>query len=566
MRWLPGLQTIRHYEAAWLRHDLTAGLALTSLLVPVGIAYAVAAGLPAINGLYATIFGLLAYALFGPSRVLVLGPDSSLVALILGVVVPLSAGNPERAASLAAMLAVVSGGFCILAGVARLGFLTELLSKPIRYGYINGIALTVLVAQLPALFGFSVKGEGFLATCRIFAESVASGKTNWVSLAIGAGTLALLWLLRRWKRVPAALIVVVAATAIVAILGLAQGAGVVVLGTVPQGLPAFALPSITANDIVPVLVGGLAIALVSFADTSVLSRTVAARVGAPVDTNAEMTGLGAANVAAGLFQGFPISASASRTPVAMAAGAKTQMTGVVGALVVALLVMLAPNLLADMPRSALAAVVIVAAIELIESDDLARIYRIQRWEFWLAMVCLVAVIVLGAIEGIGLAIAIAVVEFVWNAWRPYSAVLGRVDNLKGYHDISRHPEARLIPGLVMLRWDAPLFFANAEYFRDRVLGAVAASTTPVRRVVVNSEPITNIDITAADILVELDQALHKAGIELCFAELRGPVKDKLRQLGLLAQLSEERSFRTLGQAVSDYLEDYKVDWVDWEDR
>jgi MFS superfamily sulfate permease-like transporter len=279
-----------------------------------------------------------------------------------------------------------------------------------------------------------------------------------------------------------------------------------------------------------------------------------------------MTGLGAANVAAGLFQGFPISASASRTPVAIAAGSKTQMTGVVGAVVVALLVMLAPNLLANMPRSALAAVVIVAAIELIEADDLARIYRIQRWEFWLAMVCLVAVIVLGAIEGIGLAIAIAVVEFVWNAWRPYSAVLGRVDQLKGYHDISRHPEARLIPGLVMLRWDAPLFFANAEYFRDRVLEAVAASPMPVRRVVVNSEPITNIDITAADILVELDQALQKAGIELCFAELRGPVKDKLRQLGLLAQLSEERSFRTLGQAVSDYLEDHKIDWVDWEDR
>lgn len=567
-RWLPGLHTLRHYEIGWLRHDVVAGLALTAMLVPVGIAYAVASGVPAISGLYATIFGLLAYAVFGPSRVLVLGPDSSLVALVLGVVLSLSAGSPERATTLAAMLAVVSGSLCILAGIGRLGFVTELLSKPIRYGYMNGIALTVLVNQLPALFGFSVSGESLLDVSWAFVQATGlAGRTNGASLAIGVGTLGVLWLLGRSKRLPGVLLAVAGATAIVMVLDLVQRAGVAVVGPLPQGLPAFAFPLITRDDVVPVLLGGLAVALISFADTSVLSRAFAARAGTSVDTNQEMVGLGAANLAAGLFQGFPISASASRTPVAVAAGARTQLAGMVGAVTVALLVMFAPNLLEEMPRSALAAVVLAAAISLFEVDDLRRIYRIQRWEFWLSIACFAGVIVLGPIQGIVLAIVIAVIEFLWSGWRPYSAVLGRVDGLKGYHDITRHPDARVIPGLVLLRWDAPLFFANAELFRDRVLGAVAAALpTPVRRLVVDAEPITNVDITAADILAELDETLHAADIELCFAELKDPVKDKLKRFGLFSRLGEERFFPTIGQAVNVYLKTYAVEWVDWEDR
>ncbi|MGA8786192.1 MAG: SulP family inorganic anion transporter, partial [Polaromonas sp.] len=297
MRWLPGLLALRHYEIAWLRHDLMAGLALTSVLVPVGIAYAVASGLPAISGLYATIFGLLAYALFGPSRVLVLGPDSSLAALILGVVLPLSAGDPQRAVALAGMMAVVCGIFCILAGAARLGFVTELLSKPIRYGYMNGIALTVLISQLPALFGFSINGDGLLNKSLAFVEAVSAGKTNWISLVLGSGTLTVIFWFKRSKRLPGVLIAVVAATVTVAVLDLATRAGVSVLGSLPQGLPALVLPSITSGDIVPVLLGGLAVALVSFADTSVLSRSYAARAGTFVDPNQEMVGLGVANLA-----------------------------------------------------------------------------------------------------------------------------------------------------------------------------------------------------------------------------------------------------------------------------
>jgi high affinity sulfate transporter 1 len=566
MGWLPGLVTLRQYQPTWLMHDVAAGVVLVTILVPVGIAYAVASGVPGIYGLYATIVPLLAYALFGPSRILVLGPDSSLAAIILGVVFPLSGGDALRAVALASMMAVVSGVVCILAGIARLGFVTELLSKPIRYGYMNGIALTVLISQLPKFFGFSIDGDGPLRKLWAIGGAILGGRANWIAFAIGAGTLAVILLLKNSKRLPGVLIGAIGATAIVGAFDLAARADVSVLGPLPQGLPGFAIPWITYADIVPVLIGGCAVAVVSFADTSVLSRAYAVRTGTQVDPNQEMVGLGVANLAAGFFQGFPISSSSSRTPVAEAAGARTQLTGVVGAVVVALLLLVAPNLLQHLPTAALAAVVIAAAISLIEVTDLIRIFRVQRWEFWLSIVCFVGVAVFGAIPGIGLAIAIAVIEFLWDGWRPHSAVLGRAEGVKGYHDITRYPDARQIPGLVLFRWDAPLFFANAELFKERVLDAVAKSPTPVQWLVVTAEPVTSVDVTAADAVAELDKTLHGSGIELCFAELKDPVKDKLKRFGLFPQIGERFFFPTIGVAVSTYLESHKVDWVDWEDR
>jgi high affinity sulfate transporter 1 len=566
IRWLPGIDTLRRYEAAWLPHDIFAGLVLATMLVPVGIAYAAASGLPGIHGLYATIVPLLAYALFGPSRIIVLGPDSALAAVILGVVAPLAGGDPARAATLAAMMALVSGTVLVLAGLLRLGFVTELLSKPIRYGYMNGIALTVLISQLPKLFGFSIESEGPLRDLWTIFSAILDGKANWVAFAVGLGTLIVILLLKDSKRLPGILIAVVGATIIVGLLDLGTHYGVKVLGPLPQGLPAFAIPRIEHTDLVPVLLGGSAIALVSFADTSVLSRTYAARLGDKVDPNQEMVGLGAANLATAFFQGFSISSSASRTPVAEAAGARTQLTSVVGALAIAFLLLAAPNLLRHLPNAALAAVVIAAAIGLFEIGDLERIYRIQRWEFWLTVLCFVGVAVLGAIPGIGLAIAVAIAEFLWDGWRPHSAVLGRAHGVKGYHDITRYPDARLIPGLVLFRWDAPLFFANAEFFRERVLDAVAKSPTPVRWLVVAAEPVTSVDVTACDTVAELDQALHARGIELCFAELKDPVKDKLKRFGLFAQLGEAYFFPTVGSAVSSYLEINHVEWEDWEDQ
>jgi MFS superfamily sulfate permease-like transporter len=377
--------------------------------------------------------------------------------------------------------------------------------------------------------------------------------------------LVVILLLKDNKRVPGILVAVVGATIAVAAFDLGARYGVKVLGPLPQGLPALSIPWISYSDLVSVLAGGCAIALISFADTSVLSRTYAARLGDNVNPNQEMVGLGAANLATGFFQGFPISSSASRTPVAEAAGARTQLTSVVGALAIAFLLLVAPNLLRHLPNAALAAVVIAAAIGLIEIGDLKRIYRIQRGEFWLTVLCFVGVAVFGAIPGIGLAIAVAIAEFLWDGWRPHSAVMGRARGVRGWHDITRYPNARRIPGLVLFRWDAPLFFANAEFFRERILDAVAKSPTPVRWLVVAAEPVTSVDVTACDTMAELDEALHARGIELCFAELKDPVKDKLKRFGLHAQIGESHFFPTVGSAVSTYLEINDVEWEDWED-
>ena len=375
-----------------------------------------------------------------------------------------------------------------------------------------------------------------------------AGKTNWAVFAIGAGTLAVILLLKGAKRVPGVLIAVLGATIAVGGLDLAGRADVSVLGPLSGGLPGFKVPWIPVTDLIPVVVGGCAVALVSFADTSVLSRVYASRTGAYVDPNQEMVGLGAANLAAGFFSGFPISSSSSRTPVAEAAGARTQLAGVVGAFCVALL-LLTPNLLRNLPVAALAAVVIASAIGLFEVTDLVRIFHIQRWEFWLSIVCLVGVAVFGAIPGIGLAIVVAVIEFLWDGWRPYSAVLGRVEGVEGYHDITRYTDARQIPGLVLFRWDAPLFFANAELFKRRVLEEAAKSSVQVHWLIIAAEPITSIDITAADTLEDLDEALHTAGVKLSFAEMKDPVKDKLKRFGLFDRFGAEFFFPTVSAAV-----------------
>ncbi|GJH36376.1 sulfate permease [Paraburkholderia hospita] len=551
-RWLPGLKLVKAYRASWLPSDLTAGLVLTTMLVPVGIAYAEASGVPGVYGLYATIIPLLAYAVFGPSRILVLGPDSALAAPILAVVVPIAGSDPSRAIAVASMMAIVSGLFCIVMGLLRLGFITELLSKPIRYGYMNGIALTVLISQLPKLFAISIDDQGPLRDLLNLGTALAAGKASWYSFAVGAGSLVLILLLKRFEKIPGILIAVVLATLCVTVFNL-DSVGVKVLGKIPQGLPSFALPWVGDADLVKIVLGGCAVALISFADTSVLSRTFAARFHTRVDPNQEMVGLGAANLAAGFFQGFPISSSSSRTPVAEAAGAKTQMTGVVGAVAVAVLLMAAPNLMRYLPNSALAAVVIAAALGLFEFADLKRIYRIQQWEFWLSIVCFAGVAVFGAIPGICIAVVIAVIEFLWDGWRPHFAVLGSVEGLRGYHDITRYPQAARIPGLLLFRWDAPLFFANAELFQQRLLEAVDESPTPIRRVVVAAEPVTSVDVTSADMLRELSRMLKERGVALHFAEMKDPVRDKLKRFELFDIIGDEGFHPTVGSAVDDYV-------------
>jgi high affinity sulfate transporter 1 len=566
-KWVPGVRTLRIYRRSWLPRDLVAGIVLTALLVPAGMGYAEASGLPAIYGLYATMVPLVVYAILGPSRILVLGPDSSLAPLIAAAILPLAAGAPEEAVALAGMLAILSGLLCVLAALARFGFITDLLSKPVRYGYINGIALTVLLSQLPKLFGFSIDAEGVIPEATAFIRGVADGETNTAALIIGLACLLVILGFKRWRpRIPGVLVAVVGATVAVGAFGLAQRYHLSVVGPLPKGLPSFQVPSVSASNLDALLAGAIGIALVSFADTSVLSRTFAIRGGYRVDPNQELVALGAANVVSGLFQGFSVSSSSSRTPVAEAAGAKTQVTGLVGALAIALMLLFFPNLVRNLPDSALAAVVISAAIGLIEVAGVRKLYRLRRTEFALSIACFLGVAVLGVIEGIFIAVGLALLDFIRRAWRPYDAVLGRVEGLKGYHDVARHPDAKRIPGLVLFRWDAPLFFANAEVFADRLRLAIASSPTPVRWVIVAAEPVTDLDTTAADVLQQLDEELAAEGVDLRFAEMKGPVKDRLKRYALFERFGADHFYPTIGTAVDAYVDEAGIKWVDWEDR
>jgi high affinity sulfate transporter 1 len=564
---LPALAWMRTYPRSSLPRDLFAGLVLTAILVPAGMGYAEASGLPAIVGLYATIVPLLAYAALGPSRILVLGPDSALLPLIAAVVVPLSAGSQDRAVALSALLAVVVGVVIIAAGVARLGFLTDLLSAPVRQGYLNGIALIVLVSQLPRLFGFSTAAAtGLFDELSAFVAGVRDGETNTVSLAIGLACLIVILGLRAIRpEIPGILIAVVGATVVSGAFDLAATSSITVVGPLPVGLPPVTLPPLNVADLFAVVPAALGIALVAATDTSVLSRTFAARRGDEVDPDREFIALGGANLATGLLSGMPISSSASRTPVAEAAGARTQLTGVVGAALIALMLIVAPGLLASLPTSALAAVVIVAALSLVDIGAMVRLWRLRTTEFWLAMISFLGVALIGVIPGVFLAVAVSLLEFIRRAWRPHDAVLGRADGVKGYHDLTYYPDARQVPGLVLYRFDAPLFFANADVFRERLRARIAEADDPVRWVVISAEPITDVDTTAATMLDELLDELEGEDITLAFAALKDPIRAKLHRYGAIGRIPDERIFPTIGTAVTGYLKATGQAWTDWEE-
>jgi high affinity sulfate transporter 1 len=557
---------VREYQRAWLTDDLVAGVVLTALLVPVGMGYAQAAGLPPITGLYATIVPLVAYAIFGPSRVMVLGPDSSLAAVIAAIVLPLAGRDPERAVALAGMLAILTGVVILVAGLARLGFVTELLSRPVQVGYLYGIAVTIIVGQLPKLFGFSIDGRGLLPEVRDFVQGLARGRANGAALAVGlAGIVVILAVRRWWPRVPGVIVAVGLGIAAVAAFDL-TARGVQVIGVLPRGLPSPAIPDIRLDDLPLLFSGALGIALVTVADTTVLSQSLAARRGEVVDPNQELVALGAANLAAGAFQGFPISSSASRTPVAIAAGARTQLTPLVGAVTIAVLLLVAPGALRNLPQPILGAVVITAAMGLVDPAAVRRLYQVRRSEFILWLAAFVGVAVLGVLSGIMAAIVLSLGDFIRRAWRPHDAVLGRQEGLKGYHDVQRYPGARQVPGLLLYRFDAPLFFANAGFFRRRIRRLVAATTPRVRWVVVAAEPITDVDTTASGILGELLAELRQQGVTAAFAEMKDPVRDRLRRYGLYDQVGADRFFPTVGTAVDAYVRATGVEWVDWEEQ
>jgi high affinity sulfate transporter 1 len=561
--WLPGVRTITTYRSEWLQHDLLAGLALTAMLLPQGMAYAELAGLPAVTGIYATMLPLLAYFVFGPSRILVLGPDSAVSPLVAAAIIPIAGAADAARIETASMLALLVGVILALAAVFRLGFVTDLISKPVRLGYLAGIAVTVLVTQLPVLLGIQISADSLVETVGELPHAL--GETDTATLAIGAASLiAILAIRRTAPRLPGVFIAVVGATMLVAILDLADD--VAVVGQLPQGLPSLTVPNLSAAELGQLAVSAFAVALVAFADTSVLSRSYATKLRQSVDQNQELLALGAANAAAGLFQGFPLSSSSSRTPVAEAAGARTQLTGVEAATALEIVLVIGAGLTENLPQAALGAVVTVAVIGLIDVPALRWLARVNRVDFALAVAAFLGVVLFGVLIGIAIALGLSTLAFLWRSWHPYDAVLGRVTGRKGYHDVGRHPDAALVPGLVLYRFDAPLFFANAGVFHERLLRAVEEAPQPVRMVVVAAEPITDVDTTAADMLIELARELDEGGVELAFAEMKGPPKDKLEAYGLLPLIGEPRFYPTVGAAVHAYVAASGVEWQDWEDR
>ena len=530
-----------------------AGLVLTAILVPQGMAYAELAGLPAITGLYTSILCLVGYALLGPSRILVLGPDSSLGPMIAATILPLAGanGSPSRAIALASMLALLVGAMMILAGVAKLGFVADLLSKPTQIGYMTGLALTILVGQLPKLCGFSVHSDTLIGDITGFVAGVRANETVTAAVLVGLFGLAVILVLQRWlPKVPAVLVAVVASIGAALLFDLA-GHGVTLVGTLPQGLPPFTIPKVTTSDFGLLVAGALGISLVALTDTISTASAFAGRIGDEVQANQEMIGIGTANIAAGLFQGFPVSTSGSRTAVAEQSGAKTQVTGLVGAAMIVLMLVAVPGLFRNLPQPTLAAVVMAAALSLADIAGMRRLWSVRRTEFALSIAAFLGVAVLGVLPGIGIAVGLSILNVFRRSWWPYSTRLGRAGDVPGYHDVRSYPRAEQVEGLIVFRFDAPLFFANARAFRAQIR-AMASSEPRPRWIVVASEPITDVDTTAADMLEDLDEALNGQGISLVFAEMKDPVRAKIERYELTRTIDPEHFFPTIESAVEAF--------------
>ena len=559
--YLPALAVITSYQRKWLPRDIAAGLVLSALLVPQGMAYAELAGLPPVTGLYTSILCLLGYAVFGPSRILVLGPDSALGPMIAATIAPLllAGGDPARAVVLASLLAVLVGVVMVLAGLAKFGFVADLLSKPTQIGYMNGLALTIIVSQLPKLLGFSVDADGLVAEARAFVFGLAQGEANATAAVLGVLSLVGILLLNRLlPKVPSILIVVVLAAVAVNALDL-ESHGVGTVGVIPQGIPPFTVPMVSWSDVPPLFLGALAIAVVALADTMSTASAFAARRGEQVRGNQEMIGIGAANIAAGFFQGFPVSTSGSRTAVAEQARSKSQVTGLVGAAVITLVLVFASSAMQYVPQPTLGAIVIAAALSLADVAGTRRLWRQRRMEFTLSIIALLGVALLGVLPGILVAVGLSILNVFRRAWWPHHVELGRVEGIAGLHDTERYPEAEVLPGLVVYRFDAPLIFANARVF-GMALRAIAEERRDLRWLVVAAEPITDVDTTASDMLQELDVWLNERGVSLIFAEMKDPVREKIERYELTRTIDPAHFFRTLDEAVAEYVRQTGATW------
>jgi high affinity sulfate transporter 1 len=559
--YVPAVAMVRGYQRRWLAKDLVAGLVLSALLVPQGMAYAELAGLPPVTGLYTSILCLLGYAVFGPSRILVLGPDSSLGPMIAATIAPLAlaGGDPAKAVALASVLALLVGVVMTVAGFAHLGFVADLLSKPTQIGYMNGLALTIVIGQLPKLFGFSVDADGLIAEASGFVTGVADQLVNLTAATIGVLSLVGILLMQRlMPKLPAVLVVVVLAALAVNLLDL-QDDGVKTIGVLPQGFPPFTIPTVAWGDLPELFLGAVAIAVVALADTMSTASSFAARRGERVHGDQEMIGIGAANIFAGLFQGFPVSTSGSRTAVSEQAGSRSQVTGVVGAAVIAVVLVFATGVMQYVPQPTLGAIVIAAALSLADLPATRRLWHQRRTEFTLSIAAFLGVALLGVLPGILLAITLSILNVFRRVWWPHQAELGRVEGLAGLHDTGTYPHSELLPGLVVYRFDAPLIFANSRTFGDTVR-AMAEERPDLRWVLVAAEPMTDVDTTAADMLADLDEWLNARDVSLVFAEVKDPVRAKIQRYELERTIDPAHFFATIDEAVDAYRAETGTTW------
>ncbi|HHJ1467767.1 TPA: SulP family inorganic anion transporter [Pseudomonas aeruginosa] len=548
-RWVPGLDSLLHYRRAWFRPDVQAGLSVAAIQIPTAIAYAQIAGFPPQVGLYACILPMLIYALIGSSRQLMVGPDAATAAMVAAAITPLAAGDPQRLVDLSMIVAIMVGLFSIVAGLARAGFIASFLSRPILVGYLNGIGLSLLVGQLGKLFGYEAATSGFVAGILALLENLLH--IHWPTLILGSLSLLLMVLLpRRFPQLPGALCGVLLASLAAALLGLDRY-GVELLGEVPAGLPQLSWPQTSLEELKSLLRDATGITVVSFCSAMLTARSFAARHGYSINPNHEFVALGLANIGAGVSQGFAISGADSRTAVNDMVGGKTQLVGVVAALVIAATLLLLNKPLGWVPMPALGAVLLLAGWGLIDVQALKGFWKLSRFEFSLCLLTTVGVLSVGVPPGIFVAVSIAVLRLLYYTYRPSDAVLGWMHGIDGQVELAKYPQATTLPGLVIYRFDAPLLFFNADYFKQRVLAVVDGSERP-NAVLLNAEAMTNLDISGLATLHEVQQILKAQGVHLSLARVTGQTLDLLQRSSMLGEIKPPLVFSSVRSGVSAY--------------
>jgi SulP family sulfate permease len=529
-KYVPGIGLIRNYNQDWLKTDLVAGLTVFAILVPSCLAYGELAGFEPVIGLYAALVAMIAYALFGSSRQLIVGPDATIAILVAMIVAPLALGDPSRYAALAAALTILIGLICLFGGYFKFGFVADFLSKPILTGYIAATALIIIVSQLGKIFGIDIVSDDFFA--QILELITKLDQTHLLTLAVGLVTILGIIVLRRYAhRVPAPLVAVIVAIIVSSLFNLEE-LGVAVVGQIPSGLPSLQIPQVGLADFRILLPAALALAVLIFADELLVARVFSRRNRYNLDPNQELTALGAANISCGFFQSFAIGASSSRTVVNDDMGGKSQMVGLIAAGLVVVFLLYLTSLLQNLPKVVLGAIIIVAAASLIDIREFRSLNLIRHSEFYLSLLTLFGVLVIGIVAGIAIAIAFSLAEFILRIYRPHTSVLGTGEGVDGYHMIAPGGYNQVSPGLIVYGFNAPLFFANAPYLLEQVRDLISTADPPVKCLLLDAEAIPDIDTTAADTLKELHQELQENGTLLAIARANKPLRETMRLTGL----------------------------------